>query len=186
MMKKILPALLAFLPFLTLSADTGLTKIRHNPWELVIYRPENKTDFNYIRCFVRIEDENGNDVSRTKAKATYEWATIPNVVNFYKKSLYLDGGMAMHLTLKPGKYRFSVYTPEERQTGFDVTKGTADKKQWESNVFEYDTENPARVIFVTPVIDDNGFYAGGWWIDHKAPRFYKWSEGKIAGAARSD
>ncbi|MBQ4377664.1 MAG: hypothetical protein II821_00490 [Treponema sp.] len=176
-MKKILNILSFFVFFfsLPLFSESNLTKIKHNPWELIIYRPENKTDFNSVRCFVKIEDENGNDVSRTKVKATYEWASIPGVVNNYKKKLYLDGGMAMHLNLKKGKYRFSVYTPREWQCGFS----SDNKNKWESNVFEYDTENPAKVIFVTPVVNDNGFYAGEWWIDFKAPRFFKFSEGKI-------
>ncbi|WP_294428148.1 hypothetical protein [uncultured Treponema sp.] len=178
-MKKIICLLSALFSLTLLYADSDLTKLRHNPWELIIYRPENKEDFNYVRCYLRIEDKNGNDVSKTKVKATYEWATIPNIVNHYKNQPFLDGGMAMHLNLKPGKYRFSVYTPPERQKGFKVTEGIANKNQWESNVFEYDTENPAKVIFVTPVINDNGFYTGEWHIDFKAPRFFKWSEGKI-------
>lgn len=178
-MKKKNFLLLTFFSFSLLFADSDLTKIRHNPWELIIYRPENKTEFNYVRCYVKIEDENGNDVSKSKVKATYEWATIPNVVNFYKKQLYLDGGMAMHLNLRPGKYRISVSTPVDKQAGLECTKSIAGKFQWESNVFEYDTENPAKAIFVTPVMDDNGFFKGEWWIDHRAPRFYKWSEMKI-------
>jgi hypothetical protein len=167
-----LPALLFFFMANPIFSDTEVTKIKHNPWELIIYRPENKTDFNYVRCFVRIEDENGNDVSQSKVKATYEWASIPNVVNRYRKRLYLDGGMAMHLNLKKGKYRFSVCTPKEFQCSFP----SDNKNQWESNVFEYDTENPTKVIFVTPTSNDNGFYAGGWWIDWKAPEFFKFSK----------
>ena len=178
-MKKIIFLLLALLAT-HIFADSGMTQIKHNPWELIIYRPENKTDFNYIRCYVKITDENGNDVSKTKVKATYEWASIPNVVNRYKNLLYLDGGMAMHLNLTPGKYHFSVYTPIDKQAGFECTKSIAGKFQWESNTFEYDTENPAKVIFVTPVMDDNGFFNGSWWIDHKAPRFFKWSEMKVS------
>ena len=178
-MKKFFLTFLALFSLTLLSADSDLAKLKHNPWELIIYRPENKTDFNYVRCFVRIEDENGNDVSENKVKATYEWTSIPNVVNHYKKRLYLDGGMAMHLNLRPGKYRFSVYTPPEWQKGIKAAEAVSNKNQWESNVFEYDTENPAKVIFVTPVINDNGFYAGAWNIEHKAPRFFKWSEGKI-------
>lgn len=165
---------MAFFSLGTLFCE-DLTKLKHNPWELIIYRPENKGNFNYLRTYFRIEDEKGNDVSAAKVKATYEWASIPNVVNKYKKTLYLDGGMAMHLNLQPGKYRFSVYTPPDRQMEWK----SSDNKTWESNVFEYDTENPAKVIFVTPVINDNGFFAEKWWIDYRAPRFYKWSEGKI-------
>ena len=180
MMKKIFLIIFTLFSLFAISADDDLKKLRHNPWELIIYRPENKSDFNYVRCYVRIEDENGNDVSKTKVKASYKWVTIPNVVNSYKKQLFLDGGMAMLLNLKPGKYRFSVYTPIDRQGGFEVTKNIAGKKIWESNIFEYDTENPAKVIFVTPVMNDNGFFAGAWWIDYKAPRFFKFAEGKFS------
>ena len=161
--------------FISLFNSSGeLPVIKHNPWELIIYRPENKTDFNYVRCYLRIEDENGNDVSKSKVSASYEWVTIPNVANKYRKILYLDGGMAMHLRLKAGKYRFSVFTPTDKQN-FPCNN----KDQWESNVFEYDTENPAKVIFVTPVMNDNGFFKGEWWIDYKAPKFFKWSQMKI-------
>ena len=179
-MKKHLLIFFALFSLFSLSADSDFPRVKHNPWELIIYRSENKTDFNYIRCFVRIEDENGNDVSKTKVKATYEWATIPNVVNKYKNKLYLDGGMAMHLHLRPGKYRFSVYTPRESYQGFELAKGIENQNQWESNVFEYDTENPTKVIFVTPVVNDNGFYKGEWWIDYKAPQFFKWTKNKIS------
>ena len=51
----------------------------------------------------------------------------------------------------------------------NFTYAEADAKpfQWESNVFEYNTENPTKVIFVTPTRNDNGFYNGGWIIDYK-------------------
>lgn len=160
--------------FSLFSAAGELAPIKQNPWELIIYRPENKTDFNYVRCYLRIEDENGNDVSKSKVSASYEWATIPNVANKYKNILYLDGGMAMHLHLQAGKYRFSVFTPTDKQN-FPCKN----KDQWESNVFEYDTENPAKVIFVTPVMNDNGFFRGEWWIDYRTPKFFKWSQMKI-------
>ena len=81
MMKKIFLTIFALLSLFSVSADSGLESVKHNPWELIIYRSENKTDFNYVRCFLRIEDENGNDVSKSKVKANYEWVTIPNVVN---------------------------------------------------------------------------------------------------------
>ena len=86
-MKKLFLLLFSIFSLLPVTADSEPGKIRHNPWELIIYRPENKTDFNYVRCFLRIEDENGSDVSKSKVKATYEWTTIPNVVNRYKNLL---------------------------------------------------------------------------------------------------
>lgn len=56
--------------------------VKHNPWELIIYRPENSSNLNEIRCWLKIEDEEGNDVLGTKATATYEWVSIPNVINY--------------------------------------------------------------------------------------------------------
>lgn len=149
-----------------------LPDLKHNPWELIIYRPENSHQINEIRCYLKIEDENGNDVSGAKVSATYEWISNPDVINNYKKSYYLLGGMAAHLRLKPGKYRFSVFTPEKELVNFS---GKA-KEEWQSNIFEYDTENPAKVIFVIPEADDNGFYSGRWRIDYKAPKWFKFTK----------
>lgn len=172
MMKKFL----AILTFFALLAPiySELPELKHNPWELIIYRPENSSQLNEIRCWLKIEDENGNDVLGTKVAATYEWASIPDVVNHYKKSVYLSGGMAAHLHLQSGKYRFSVFTPESELVNFS---GKA-KSEWKSNVFEYDTENPAKVIFVVPEADDNGFYSGKWFIDYKAPKWFKFTKPK--------
>ncbi|WP_177206240.1 hypothetical protein [Treponema bryantii] len=39
-----------------------------------------------------------------------------------------------------------------------------------NSFFEYNTENPTKVIFVTPTRNDNGFYNGGWIIDYKSAR----------------
>ena len=50
------------------------------------------------------------------------------------------------------------------------------RSEWTSNQFIYDTENPAKVIFVYPTADDNGFYNGGWIISSKAPEFYKFTK----------
>ena len=86
----------------------------------------------------------------------------------YRRRLYLDAGMAMHLNIAPGKYRFSVYTPEEDT--FMVP--TDNKGDWISNTFEYDTENPLKVIFVWPGTDENGFYDGSWHIGWKAPQYF--------------
>lgn len=172
MMKKFLVILIFSAFFLPLQAE--LPKLKHNPWELIIYRPENSSQLNEIRCWLKIEDENGNNVLGTKASATYEWTSIPDVVNCYKKSVYLSGGMAAHLQLRPGKYRFSVSTPESELVNFS---GNA-KSEWKSNVFEYDTENPAKVIFVVPEADDNGFYSGQWFIDYKAPKWFKFIKPK--------
>lgn len=149
--------------------------LKFNSWELIIYRPENSVPMNYVRCWFKAEDENGRDVTYEKIKATYEWTSIPDRVNHYQKRYYLDGGMAMHLLIQKGKYRFSFYTPEDQQWGVKSAK----KGLWESNVFEYDTENPAKVLFVYPTANDNGFYDGGWVLDCKAPRWHKFTKPKM-------
>ena len=79
----------------------------------------------------------------------------------------------MHLTLKPGKYKILFYTPVDKQNGFSYSEEGTRPFEWKSNVFDYDTENPAKVIFVSPVVNENGFYNGGWHIDGKSPKFFK-------------
>lgn len=171
-MKKIL--LLVFSAVFSFNLTAQQKNLHHNPWELIIYRPENTPSMNEVRCYLRLLDEQGNDVTFSAAKATYEWASIPNVVNQYQKTRWLSGGVAMHLNLKPGKYKISVYTPPDKQYPYP----SENRNQWESNVFEYDTSNPAKVIFVSPTANDNGFYSGGWFIDYKAPGYFKFTKPK--------
>jgi len=149
-------------------------EVKFNPWELIIYRSENYGEMNDIRCWVKLTDEDGNDVTYTKVSATYEWVTIPDRINRYKKSFYLMGGMAMHLQLKSGKYKITVYSPlsETECYGYD--------KEFLSNEFDYDTNNPIKVIFVSPIANENGFYNGSWYIDYKSPTFYKYTKPKTA------
>jgi hypothetical protein len=144
----------------------------HDKTSLIIYRPDNVGVLNDIRCFLRLEDEEGNDVTytTTTVTATYEWVSIPDRANNYKKKYYLSGGMAMHLKLKKGRYKISLYTPVDQQNNFTYAEADAKPFQWESNVFEYNTENPTKVIFVSPTRNDNGFYNGGWKIDYRAPK----------------
>ena len=150
--------------------------LHHNPWELIIYRPENNGDLNYVRCWVKLEDaETGEDVTYSKATATYEWISIPDRINYYQKTYYLDGGMAMHLNLKPGKYNITIYTPKDKTNLYPCDN----KEDWTSNTFYYDTNNPAKVIFVSPTANDNGFYTGGWFIDYKAPKYFKFTQAKV-------
>ncbi|MCR5762089.1 MAG: hypothetical protein K6G00_01750 [Treponema sp.] len=152
-------------------------EIHHNPWELILYRPENAGDMNDVRCYLKVEDaETGDDVTYSKIKATYEWVSIPDVANPYQNIYYLDGGMAMHMNIQPGKYKIQVYTPFEKQNGVQCTSSSM--ATWESNIFEYDTENPTKVIFVYPTANDNGFYDGGWYIDYKAPKWFKFTKPK--------
>lgn len=142
----------------------------HDKTSLIIYRPDNIGVLNDIRCFLRLEDEQGNDVTYTAATATYEWVSIPDRINKYKKKYYLSGGMAMHLKLKKGHYKISLYTPVDQQNNFTYAEADVKPFQWESNVFKYNTENPTKVIFVSPTRNDNGFYNGGWVIDYKNTR----------------
>lgn len=173
-LKKILAVTALFLyPFIYTGAE--LPQLKFNSWELIIYRPQNTQNLNDIRCYFKAEDENGNDVTHTKIKATYEWVTIPDVVNNYKTKYYLQGGMAMHLLIQSGKYKFSVWTPKDEQYPYP----SINRDDWTSNVFEYDTSNPAKVLFVYPEANDNGFYSGKWIIDHKAPEYYKFTKPKI-------
>ena len=140
----------------------------HDKTSLIIYRPDNIGVLNDIRCFLRLENEQGNDVTYSAATATYEWVSIPDRINNYKKKYYLSGGMAMHLKLKKGHYKISLYTPVDQQNNFTYAEADVKPFQWESNVFEYNTENPTKVIFVSPTRNDNGFYNGGWVIDYRA------------------
>ena len=153
----------------------SLPQLHFNPWKLIIYRSENTSDINEIKCFIKIEDTQDNDVTYSCASATYEWVTIPNVINYYQKSYYLLGGMAMHLNIKPGKYYISFYTPQDSFTDY---RGNINS-DWQSNRLFYDTDNPAKVIFVYPEADDNGFYSGKWFVSYKAPLFYKNTKPKL-------
>lgn len=170
----------------------GEGDVHFNPWELIIYRPENSELMNDERCWLKFENEEGEDVTYTAINtAWYEFPernnykkgyapgdkygvtkdNIPREGFSYKKTYYLSGGMAMHLNIKPGKYKISFYTPIEKQ---NFIKCQTDH-QWESNIFEYNTENPLKVIFVSPTANDNGFYNGGWIVDYKAPKYYKFT-----------
>ena len=176
-----------FLPalFILFALPTGLAaldnsdQIKHNPWELIIYRPQNNGDLNYVRCWIKLTDaESGEDVTYTKAKATYEWASIPDRINYYQKTYYLDSGMAAHFNLQKGKYIITVYTPKDKAGYFTSQNPCGNEDDWISNEFYYDTENPTKVIFVIPTADDNGFYNGGWYIDYKAPGYFKFTKPK--------
>ena len=78
----------------------------------------------------------------------------------------------MHCLLKPGKYNITVCTPKDKT--YPVV--TSNKEDWTSNVFYYDTDNPTNVIFVIPTANENGFYNGGWYIDYKAPKYFKFTK----------
>ena len=160
----------------------------HDKTSLIIYRPDNVGVLNDIRCFLRIEDETGKDITydSSRISATYEWMSTPDIIRKYKHTYFLSGGMAMHLKLKKGRYKISLYTPVDQQNNFIYPESGEEARtalqsgvveysqpqafQWESNIFEYNTENPTKVLFVTPTRNDNGFYNGGWVIDYKNGR----------------
>ena len=147
-----------------------------NPWTLIIYRPENSFHINEIRCWVKFEDaETGEDVTYSKIDAEYAWVSSPGVTHKYQKSYYLDGGMIMKMNIRPGKYKITVTTPKDKTQGYKCSN----KGDWTSNVFYYDTSNPTNVIWVVPTVNENGFYNGGWHIDYRAPRYYKFTRPKI-------
>lgn len=171
---------------------TDDSPLHHNQWELLIYRPINKGNMNITRCWLKLTDENDNIIPKTDYSATYFYPdsvvkdpkeglpyfgsifhhTGPRKVYNYQRSHYLDGGMIMHLTLKPGKYKISFYTPQDQH--FFVK--TPQNPEWNSNIYEYDTNNPAKVIFVSPTVNENGFYNGGWLVDYKAPSFFEFTK----------
>ena len=161
-MKRKLIIVLLFSIFSKLAAITPL----------IIYRPENDHPMNEVRCYIQIFDENNKDVTYSCGNAFYSWANIPGRYHAYKKRYYLTGGMAFHVNILPGKYKISVYTPKDEH--YDIN--TENKEAWNSNTFEYDSDNPINVIFVAPTVNDNQFYNGGWTIHYKAPKFYKFTK----------
>lgn len=147
--------------------------LKPNPWSLMIYRPENTEKMNDVRCWIKFEDaETGEDVTYKKLKADYAWISTPGWRHKYQKTYYLSGGMVMHINLKPGKYKISVYTPKEKNNMFK----TENEGDWTSNVLYYDTEHPTNVIWVVPTANENGFYNGGWVIKGKSPDYYKFAK----------
>ena len=176
-MRKILKAAAAILSTLILA--TGL-------WanELIIYRPQNSDNINLVRCFVKIEDEDGNDVTGIQSKNSFAYMDRPGDLRWYQNQErpYLDGGMACHLFLNTHlgqRYRISVYTPKRDVEGFDVRESL--KTDWDSDVFVYDSSrvensvdgnyNPLRVLFVYPTADENWFYRPHWAIGYRAPTY---------------
>ena len=62
-------------------------EVRHNPWSLIIYRPENSYQINETRCYLKLEDaDTGEDVTYTKAKANYSWISEPKKGIPYERS----------------------------------------------------------------------------------------------------
>lgn len=163
-----------FAAFMLLGLNSALTQeskpLKHNPWSLIIYRPENSPELNDIRCWMTVRDaETGEDVTYTKLKAAYAWISTPKITHKYQRRYYLSGGMCMHINIRPGRYIFSFKTEPKDVFNFECEN----KGDWISNEFYYDTENPAKVIWVIPTANENGFYNGGWVISAHAPEYWK-------------
>lgn len=139
---------------------------------LMIYRPSNSGGINDIRCYLKIEDMEGNDVTLTAANVWYSWYDTFKTVHTYEKSPYLSGGMIMHIFFNPGTYKLTFYTPLEKQNTYDPSLPHTGQS-WNSNTYIYNTEDKKlKAIFVSPVANENGFYTGAWHIDYKAPQYY--------------
>lgn len=147
---------------------------------LEIYRPENKGDLNDVPCLLRITDMEGNDASDCITALSHSWYYDTHLNFWQTKTLChvywegcFTGGSIVHLGLKEGKYKIFVYTPVEKQADY----ASLTSQSWESNEFVYNTRSKElKVIFVSPVADDSGFFSGSWHIDYRAPKFYKWTK----------
>ena len=159
--------------------------------ELIVYRPENNEQINEVRCWIQLLDEDGNDVTHTKARAAYAWIDQPKKLYRYEKSFYVSGGMVCHLYLDSRhgeKYTIRVRTPKAHVQDFPLPERL--QVDWDSNDFVYDSANvrnsaedganPLKVIFVSPTANDNGFYEPRWLIDHRAPRYFKVTKPRMA------
>ncbi len=147
---------------------------------LEIYRPENFGNMNIVPCMIRVTDMDGNDASSSIISISYSWYYEINK----KKGKWLHrywngcftGGTVVHLDMKSGSYKISVYTPVKDQSEY----ASLTRQDWISNEFVYKTGSPAlNVIFVSPVANDNGFYTGAWHIDYRAPKFYIYTKPKM-------
>ena len=147
--------------------------------EVIIYRPQNKDSLNEVRCFLKVSNLQEKDVTNSNAAANYAWFYNKKILLPYEKSFYLKGGMAMHLWLKEGEYFLEFYTPQSEQKIFAYSSNAnlpQEKGDWKSNKYYLNTKNMPKVIFVSPTANENGFFNGGWHIDYKAPKFYKYTK----------
>lgn len=140
-------------------------------YALEIYRPENFGDMNDIPCYLRITDMDGNDATDCIKGISHSWYYDVRLLHRYYEGC-LTGGSVVHLSMKEGTYKIYVYTPKDKQSEYDDLTG-----DWKSNEFIYKVGSPAlNVIFISPTADDNGFYNGGWHVDYKAPKYFKYTK----------
>ena len=154
---------------------------------LEIYRPENHGALNTIPCLIRVTDEDGADASDRIRHISYNWyyemplpnwSRQPKMLNRYFNGCF-TGGVVVHLLMQPGRYLISVTTPVEKQQDYVIAERHSDAavpRAWVSNTFLYDTAHRPNVVFVSPTANDNGFFNGGWHIDYRAPRYYRFTK----------
>lgn len=142
------------------------TFITNFSFSIIIYRPANNEDMNLVPCYLKIFDMDDNDVTYDVANAAFAFYDNKKQLYNYKNKFYLSGGMIMHLKLQPGKYKLYLYTPRDKIWPFNDLR-----KEFKSNYYIYDTKSELNVLFVSPTVNENNFYNGGWFIDHKAPKY---------------
>ena len=152
-----------------------------NLYALEIYRPENYGALNEVPCLLRIVDSEGNDAAEQIKDISFSWFYDMQHKHRWIHRYYrgcFTGGTIVHLDMKPGIYRISVYTPAEMQDIY--TSENENGGDWKSNEFVYDTSAPAlKVIFVSPTANDDGFYNGGWQVSHRAPSYYLYTKPRM-------
>lgn len=145
-------------------------------FSLEIYRPENYGHMNDIPCLLRITDMDGNDawdrIISLDQSWYYDMQTKPHWTHKYYRGSF-RGGAVLHLNMQEGTYLISVYTPVDLQDGMTLQNDG----EWTSNTFVYKTGAPAlKVIFISPTANQNGFYTGGWHVDYRAPKYFKYTK----------
>lgn len=138
---------------------------------LEIYRPENFGAMNDVPCMLSVTDEDGNDASDKIISISFSWYYEMQWLHRHYNGC-MTGGTVIHLHMKSGVYHITVHTPPESQNNLVPDN----RNEWTSNTFVFNTENQPHVIFVSPTANQNGFYTGGWHIDYRAPKFYKYTK----------
>lgn len=143
---------------------------------LEIYRPSNYGTMDEIPCMLKITDADGNDAWDKIISINYSWyndmITKPHWTHTYYDGCF-RGGAVIHLEMQKGTYNISVFTPVEHQRNYLPEHD----HEWQSNTFVYTVGVPAlKVVFINPTANQNGFYNGGWHVDYRAPRYYKYTK----------
>lgn len=145
-------------------------------FSLEIYRPSNYGTMDDIPCLLKITDTEGNDAWDKIISISYSWYNDMRNTPHWSHTYYngcFTGGCVIHLEMQKGTYLISVCTPPEHQRNYLPDH----PEEWQSNTFKYTVGAPAlKVIFVNPTANQNGFYNGGWHVDYRAPKYYKYTK----------